>query len=291
MAGIIVNEWALRYYKPLTEETIYVIMDELEAGIAGTKRIRVFSSVSETYALASRFKNILYKYPYFKKKHLRILNAIIDRCGEAYYEKDVSKLYISKTVIEDWAHSFQIPDDRIHYYIDPLLRFGILSRQSDKSKYVYRVNDHFFKLMGPIAQYLVKPVDTRRFAEMMAIASGVSSIYVVATSAKIPWFLKLSMIYTLTGLDPKTLRVRELLELARINAVDNYFVREKGAPVEWWRSIRTEAFEFMADNRVVEQAVPHGYKLSTLWVKVHEEGVRRYVRRWRERHRKRFNRF
>jgi len=224
------------------------------------------------------------------------LRAIIDRCGEAYYKKDPSKLYISRAVVDEWSTSFYIPMERINEYLKPLQIFSIL-KPSDDPNYIYRVGDEFFQLMGPIAQYLVTPIDTRRFAEMMAVASGVSSVYVIATAMQkrirvdkplIPWFLKLPMIYTLSGLEAGTTRIRDVLEIPRINAVDSYFVIERGAPIELWRSIRAEAFEFMSDNYVIEQAIPNGYKLNRLWVKMHEEGVRRYVKRFRERYERRY---
>ncbi len=272
------------------------VFDELRAHIGGVSSPHVLSSTTDAYALASRFKGVLYKYPFFKKKHLRILRAIIDRCGEAYYKKDPSKLYISRAVVDEWSTSFYIPMERINEYLKPLQIFSIL-KPSDDPNYIYRVGDEFFQLMGPIAQYLVTPIDTRRFAEMMAVASGVSSVYVIATAMQkrirvdkplIPWFLKLPMIYTLSGLEAGTTRIRDVLEIPRINAVDSYFVIERGAPIELWRSIRAEAFEFMSDNYVIEQAIPNGYKLNRLWVKMHEEGVRRYVKRFRERYERRY---
>ena len=291
----ILNLWALKYYKPLVKETIGTVRDEVEAATSG-KRLQVFSSPSDVYALASRFKNALYRYPFFKKKHLRILRAIIDRCGEAYYEKNPSKLYISSKVLEEWVQVFSIPADRAMEYLRPLRAFRILE-QSDSKDYIYRVNNEFFQLIGPVAQHLVVPVDTKRFAEMMAVASGITSIYVISTSARsrvygehelVPWFLKLPMIYTFTGLEPGSMKIRDVLEIRRINAVDNYFVIERGAPVELWRSIRTEAFEFMADNAIIEQAVPNGYKLNALWIRVHEEGIKRYVMRVRERYERKY---
>jgi len=294
LGQVVVSRWALKHYKPLAEETILAVMDELEAGIAGANKPHIFSSPEEAYALASRFKNALYRYQFFKKKHLRILRAIIDRCGEAYHYKDTTKLYISKNVVEEWSRDFEIPPDRIQEYLAPLTTFGILEH-SDRPDHIYRVSNRFFQLVGPVAQHIVMPVDTRRFTDMMAVVSGAASVYVIATAVKsrgnvvssgplIPWFLKLPMIYTLSGLVPGTTKIRDVLELARINAVDNYFVKERGAPVEWWRSIRTEAFEFMADNNIIEHAVSNGYKLSTPWVRVNEEGVKRYVRRLRERY-------
>lgn len=297
--GAVVNTWALKGYRALTRETIAAIFDELQAHIAGAKAQHVLPSTSDALALATRFKGVLYRYPYFKKKHLRVLHAVIDRCGEAYYYKDPSKLYISKAVVEEWVASFGIPAERVAEYLWPLQLFGILQQSSDPN-YLYRVSDSFYRLMGPVAHYLVVPVDTRRFAEMMAVASGISSVYVIATALQrrlqedrpvIPWFLKLPMIYTLSGLEAGAMRIRDVLEIPRINAVDNYFVIERGAPVEWWRSVRAEAFEFMTDNYVIEQAVPNGYKLSKLWVRMHEEGVKRYVQRVRERIERRYRGF
>ena len=296
---VVANQWALRNYRVLTRETIIAVFDELQAHIARAKAPCVLSSSSDALALATRFKGVLYKYPYFKKKHLRVLHAIIDRCGEAYHYKDPSRLYISKAVVEQWIGSFRIPAERIAEYLWPLQLFGILQQSSDP-KYLYRVSDSFYRLVSPVARYLVVPVDTRMFAEMMAAASGISSVYVIATALQrhlqenrpvIPWFLKLPMIYTLSGLEPGETRIRNVLEIPRINSVDNYFVFNEGAPVEWWRSVRTEAFEFMADNYVIEQAVPNGYKLSRLWIRMHEEGVRRYVQRLKERIERRYRGF
>lgn len=297
MAGFPVNRWALRHYRALTEHTVLSVLDELEAQIAGTRKPRVLSSTGEAYALASRFKNVLYRHPYFKKKHQRILRAIVDRCGEAHYKKDLSKLYISKSIVEEWAQVFRIPEDRISMYLKPLLLFGILE-PSDRREYVYKVSDGFYRMMGPVAQYLVAPVEPETLAGAMSVASGISSVYVLASSVRlrkrfgekplIPWFVKLSMIYTLTGLEPGTLKIRDVLELERIHAVDAHFVKERMWPVEWWRSVRAEAFEFMADNTVIEKATPNGYRLNRLWLRVHEEGVRRFVGRLRRRYKRRF---
>ena len=287
-----VNRWALEKYRVLTKSTIITVLNELEASISGKGTVHALLSPSDAYALASRFKNVLDKYPFFKRKHHRILRAIIDRCGEAYYKKDPSKLYVSREVVDQWSYSFYILPDVMPEYLRPLLQFKILE-PSDKPEYVYKISDDFFHLMGPVAQYLIVPVDTRKFTEMMAIASGISSIYVMAMAVKnrkllerkvvIPWFVKLPMIYTLTGLEPDTMNIRNILEISRINYIDKYFVIVKGIPVEWWRSVRAEAFEFMANNTIIEDAVPIGYKLNKLWIRVHEEGVRRYVRwlRWR----------
>jgi len=291
------NRWAVKHYKSLTEHTILAILNELEANIAGIKKQHILTSPNDAYALASRFKNVVYKYRFFKTKPQRILRSIIDRCGEAYYKKDLTTLYIPKKVIKEWSLVFRIPLEKIYDYLAPFLRFKIL-RPSDRPRYVYKIDMNFFQLVGPVAQYLVTPIDTRRFAEMMAVTSGITSIYVIATAVKsrkfakskplIPWFLKLPMIYTLSGLEIGGTRIRDILELSRVNAVDSYFVIERGVPVELWRSIRTEAFEFMSDNYIIEQAIPNGYKLNKLWVLVHEEGIQRYIKRLRERYERRY---
>jgi hypothetical protein len=296
MTNMRINKWVLRYYKPLTNETILAAMDEIEAHISGTKNRRIFSSIDEAYALATRFKGVLYR-PFLKQKPLRILRAIVDRCGEAYFKKDIEKLYISREIIDEWGMAFQISQEKIFNYLIPLLKLGILE-PSDRPSYVYKVKSRFFQLVGPVAQYLVQPVEPRKFREMMEVTSGLVSIYVVTHAVKssgygyaeegprIPWFLKLSLIYTLSGLEPENMKIRDILELERINYVDNYFVYERNVPVELWRSIRTEAFEFMIDNKIIEDITFNGYKINVLWTKICEEGVRRYVVRLRERHRK-----
>jgi hypothetical protein len=288
-----VNWWALKHYKPITEETILAALNEVEVHIANTKGKKVFASISDAYALAARFKGVLYR-PFIKQKPLRILRAVIDRCGEAYYEKNTEKLYIGKDVVDSWSRVFQIPQERINEYLAPLLRLNVLE-PSDRPNYVYRVSMRFFQLVGPVAQYLVQPVEPRRLREMMEVASGLTSIYVVAHAVRnlkyseegprIPWFLRLSIIYTQSGLEAKTMRIRDVLELGRINVVDNYFIKEKQAPVEWWRSIRAEAFEFMTDNKVIEDYTSVGYKLNTHWTRICEEGVKRYSMRLIARHR------
>jgi len=300
MAEIKVNRWALKHYKPLTEETMSALMDEIEAHIVGTKSKAVFSSLSEIYALASRFKGIVYKHPYIKKKHERILRSIIDRCGEAYYEKDLNKLYISKEIVEEWMEIFRIPSERMREYLRPLQHTRILE-PSDKPEYSYKINSNFFQIVGPAAQYFVIPVDTEKFAGMTAVASGLTSIFVITHTIKsrkyaeegllIPSFLRLAMTYTISGLDPGRMQIEDVLEIGRINVVDNYFVIEKRYPSELWRSIRMEAFDLMFDNIIIEGQTSEGYKLNKLWVKMHEEGVKRYVRRIRERHEKRYRGF
>lgn len=284
MARASLSTWPLKKYKHLTKYTIFNIYDELRGHIVGSNRPLILNNLNDALALASRFRDVIYKYPFFKKKHLRILRAIIDRCGEAYYKQDVLKLYITKEVIKEWAYSFQIPLDRIHEYLDPFIKFCILE-SSDRQGYIYKISSDFFRLIGPLARYLVVPVDIRRFVEIMAVMSGVSSVYVMAKTAKIPWFVKLSMIYTFSGLNPDTMRVNQVLEIQRINYVDEYFIFKKNFPVEWWRSIRMEAFEYMTGNMVIEDVVPHGYRLNALWVRMHEAGARRYVERLRERYR------
>jgi hypothetical protein len=297
MAEVKANKWVLEHYKPLTKETVLAIMDEIEAHIIGAKSRRVLSSLSEAYALASRFEGVLYR-PFYKQKPMRILRAIIDRCGEAYYKKNPDKLYIRKEVVDNWMEVFNIPPERAREYLAPLICFRILE-PSDKPEYMYKVGMKFFQLVGSAAQYYIAPVDAKRYREMTAIANGISSIYVVAHAVKskeyikgprIPWFLKLSMVYTLSGLENigTQIRIKDILELERINDVDSHFVNERGYSSEYWRSIRTEAFEFMTSNDIIEDATPEGYKLNKLWVKMHEEGVNRYIQRLRERYEKRY---
>jgi hypothetical protein len=295
---VVANKWALKYNKYLTKETIFAVMDEIEAHVAGINRKKVLSSLGEVYALASRFAGVLYR-PFFKQKPLRIIWALVDRCGEAYSKKNPDKLYISKEIVNEWIRDFLIPQERIEEYLIPLIRLNILER-SDRPAFLYKVNTKFFQLVGPVAQYLVTPVEANNYREMMKVVSGITSVYVVAHAVKseqymeggprIPWFLKLPMIYTLSGLEPRStsLRIRDLLELKRINDVDSYFVIEKGAPVELWRSIRAEAFGFMIDNNIIEDATPEGYKLNMLWVKMHEEGIKRYIMRYTIREREKY---
>jgi hypothetical protein len=285
MSEIKVNLWALKNYYSLTRETIFTAMDEVEAHVTNVKRRSILSTLSEAYALASRFAGVLYR-PFFKQKPLKIVRAIVDRCGETYYEKNPDKLYISRKIVDEWIYDFFIPPERAEEYLTPLKRLKILEH-SDRPEYLYKVSEKFFQLVGPVAQFLVSPVDAEKYKEMMRVVSGITSLYIIAHTVmskqyieggpRIPLFLKLSMIYTLSGLEPGGTLIRDLLELERINIVDNYFVKEKGAPVEFWRSIRMEAFEFMVENNIIEDTTPKGYRLNTLWVKIHEEGVKRYV--------------
>lgn len=286
-----VSRWAIKNHKGLVKDTIITIFEEIKHAVTGNAPSKIVRSLTDAYALASRFRGVLYKHPYFKKKHGRILHSIIDRCGEAYYKRDPGVLYIPERVIEEWAHVFQIPMERIKSYVSPLLTLGILSH-SDRPGYVYRISNTFFDLVGPVAQHLIVPVDTKRFAEMMSVVSGLVSVYVVGLGTReelqiptIPSFLKLSMVYTLAGLtDDRSIRIDDVLRLKRVDYVDNYFVRKLQRPVELWRSIRTEAFEFMTINKVIEEPTGDGYRLNTLWVRAHEEGIRRYIRRLRERY-------
>jgi len=290
-----VNVWALKNYKPLTEETILAILDELNAQTS-KKETRVLSSPSEAYALASRFRDVLLRYRFFRQKPLKILWSVVDRCGEAYYSKDLTKLYISKDILEEWSYAFQIPTDRLLDYLKPLPYYKILV-SSDDPRYVYRINDEFFQLVGPVAQHLVTLIDPRQFKEMLSVISGLIGVYIMSTAVKlhrtlgekpvIPWFIKLPMIYTLSGLESHSMKIRDVLEVARVNYVDNYFLSDenkKRPPIEWWRSVRTEAFEFMVSNDIIEQVTSNGYRLNILWCRMHEEGVKRYVRRVRERY-------
>lgn len=294
------NRWALEHHRPLTNEVMLALMDEVEAHIVGNKSKTIFSSQSEVYALASRFRGTVYKHPYIKKKHERILRAIIDRCGEAHYYKDPNRLYIPRKDIEDWMKVFQIPMERAEEYLRPLRLTGILEL-SDGPEHPYKISSKFFQVVGPVAQCLVVPVDIEKFVEMLAVASGLTSVFVITHSIRskkygeggplIPSFLRLSMTYTASGLDPEKMQIEDVLELRRVHEVDNYFVIEKHIPKELWRSVRTEAFEFMGSNSVIEGTTPGGYKLSRFWVKMHEEGARRYVQRLRERYERRYRGF
>jgi hypothetical protein len=288
-SGASVNVWALKHYRGLTKETILAAMDELEAHIAGTKKVKFLPSKDDAYTLAKRFKGVLYR-PFLKQKPMRMIQALIDRCGQAYRDKNPELLYISKETVDEWVAVFQIPPERVNDYIRPLLILKILE-PSDRREYVYKVSQDFFRLVGEPAQYLadIRPSDPVKFKESMEVVSGVASIYVLSHSVKasqhveegtrIPWFLKLAMIYTLSGLDPVSMRIRGVLEPARINAVDNYFVFKKDFPVELWRSIRVDAFTYMTENSIIEGTRGDGYELNTLWVRLHEEGVRRFVQR------------
>jgi phosphopantetheine adenylyltransferase len=285
----VVNKWALKHYKGLTEEAIFVAMDELEAHITGTKKPTFLSSKDETYVLAKRFKGVLYR-PFLKQKPMKIIQALIDRCGQAYYDKDLDLLYIPKETIDEWVMAFQIPPDKADDYIRPLLILKVLE-PSDRREYVYKVSHDFFRLVGEPAQYLVdsRLSDPAKFGESMEIVSGLTSVYVLSHSvkvsqyveegARIPWFLKLAMVYTFSGLDPVSKDIRDVLEPERINAVDDYFVIEKGFSAEFWKSTRVDAFTYMTENRIIENTTSEGYKLNTLWVRLHKEAVRRYVQR------------
>ena len=294
-SGSTVNRWALKHYKGLTEETILTAMDELEAHIANTKKVKFLSSKDEVYALAKRFKGVLYR-PFFKQKPMRIIQALIDRCGQAYHDKNPELLYISKRTVDEWVTVFQIPPEKANDYIRPLLVVKILE-PSDRREYVYKVSQEFFRLVGEPAQYVVdvRPSDPVKYKESTEVVSGIASIYVLSHSVRIsqqvkegtriPWFLKLAMIYTLSGFDSVNNKIRSVLEPARINAVDNYFVIEKGFPVELWRSIRVDTFTYMTENNIIEDTTRDGYKLNALWTRLHEEGVRRFVQRIRARYR------
>ncbi len=285
--GVVVNRWALKHYKGLTEETILAAMDELEAHIAGTKKVKFLPSKDDAYALAKRFKGVLYR-PFLKQRHMRIIQALVDRCGRAYRDKNPELLYISKRTVDEWVVAFQIPPEKVDNYIRALLSLKILEL-SDRREYVYKVSQDFFKLVGEPAQYVIDIRPSDKFKESMEVVSGIASIYALSHSVKIsqqikegvriPWFLKLAMIYTLSGLDPGSMRIRDVLEPARINAVDNYFVIEKGFPEEFWRSIRVDAFTYMTENNIIEGVTRDGYKLNALWVRLHEEGVKRFVQR------------
>ncbi|MEM4959095.1 MAG: hypothetical protein QXX12_04385 [Nanopusillaceae archaeon] len=282
--NIYANRWALKHHKDIVKETVLTTFEEIE-NVITNKRFGVLRNVSEAYALASKFEDLIYTHPYFRKKHIYILNAIIDRCGEAYYKNNSNLLYISNNVLNDWMNSFNIEPTRLNQYLDPLLVFGILQK-SDQPNYVYRITNEFFRLVGPAALALVEPTTLHNFPQMMSIVSGLASIYVVGVGTRhsvsvptIPSFLHASMVYTLAGLNRDTMEIDNILRIHRVNYVDQYFVIDRGFPVELWRSIRTQAFRFMVRNKIIERGVSDGYELSSVWIRVHEEGVKRYVNR------------
>lgn len=278
------NRWALEHLKDIAKETVLVALEEIENAITN-KKFKVLSNVSEAYALASKFEDLAYRHPYFRKKHIYILNAIIDRCGEAYFKNDYNLLYISKHVLNEWVSSFKINPEHSNYYLNPLFVFGVL-QSSDRPNYVYKITDEFFRLVGPVASSLVRPSTPEEFPQMMSIVSGLASIYVVGVGTRrsvsvptIPNFLRASMAYTLAGLNSNTMKIDRTLRIRRVDDVDLYFLFDRGLPAELWRSIRTQAFNFMIRNKIIERGVSDGYELSSVWVKIHEEGVRRYVNR------------
>lgn len=278
------NLWALKHHNDIVKETVLATLEEIE-NVITNKRFGVLRDVSEAYVLASKFEDLVYRHPYFRKKHINILSAIIDRCGEAYSKSNYNLLYISENVLSEWVNSFKIDPAHLNHYLDPLFVFGILQR-SDQPNYVYRITDEFFRLMGPVALALVRSTTLEEFPQMMSIVSGLASIYVVGVGTRrsvsvptIPRFLRASMAYTLAGLDGHTMKIDSILKIRRVNDVDSYFVRDRGLPVELWRSIRTQAFSFMVRNKIIERGMSDGYELSSVWVRIHEEGVKRYVRR------------
>jgi hypothetical protein len=177
-----VNPWALKNYYSLTRETIFTAIDEVETHLTNVKRRSILSSLSETYALASRFAGVLYR-PFFKQKPLKIVRAIVDRCGEAYYEKNPDKLYISRKIVDEWIYDFLIPPERAEEYLTPLKRLKILER-SDRPEYLYKVNEKFFQLVGHAAQFLVTPVDPEKYKEMIRVVSGITSLYIIAHTVR-----------------------------------------------------------------------------------------------------------
>lgn len=288
--------WVMKNYREMVKETILAIYEEIKGVLVSNVPGTIIKSSQDAYALASRFEGVLYKHPYFMKKHIRILNAIIDRCGEAYHYKVPDKLYVSNEIVDKWEREFNIPKGSINRYLKPLMRVGILI-PSDRPEYRYRISNTFFELTGPVAQYLINPDATKEFINAVSAASGLASIHVVKEGTReesktptVPSFLKLSMVYTLAGLkkvSEEGAEIDDILHLKTIHFVDNILVREQRVPVEWLRSVRVEAFDYMIANRVIEDTVSDGYRLNELWVRMHEEGIRRYYYRIREELRKR----
>jgi len=291
----VINMWALKNYKHIIIETIEVALNEIKTHITGSKSSTILPSPGEAQALASRFTGVL-PWPFLKYKPYRILWTIISRCGKAYYEMNPTELYIGKDVVNQWVEEFQIPRERVKEYLAPLIDYGVLEF-SDKPEYLYRVRGDFFYLVGPIAQaqYSISPEDPekpKRYIDTTMVLDGIMAIYIITKAKRVPWSLKLPMIYTISGLEPGEFKIRDILEIERVNAVDNYLVNERGLGKELVWSIKTAAFRLMISNRIIEGVVERrGYKLYGPWVRVHEEGVRRfYIRRFREWYERRFRR-
>ena len=287
-----INKWSLKNYKHIIIETIEVTLNEIKTHITGSKSSSILPSPGEAQALASRFAGVLPR-PFLKYKPYWILWAIISRCGKAYYEKNPTELYISRDVVTRWVKEFQIPQERIKEYLIPLIDYGVLEF-SDKPEYLYRVRGEFFNLIGPIAQYSTFTIPPEELTSTMMVLDGIMTIYIIAKAKRVPWLLKLPMIYTISGLEPEPgkFKIRDVLEIERVNAVDSYLVNERGLGKEFVWGIKTAAFRLMTSNRIIERVIEgRGYKLYGPWVRIHEEGARRfYIRRFRERYEKEFRR-
>ena len=252
------------------------------------------------YSFVSMFRNIIDMHPYFKKKSLYILRAIIDRTAEAYVKKDYNLLYIPEEVVSEWLKDFEIDPSKKDEYLGPLKEFKILDI-TNKPGYPYKVNDDFFSIFARAAQFLIIPMQTETgtFAGAMSNVNGLVSLYALAVAAeneqrgwgpKIPKFFKLATAYTIVGAYkevvhaskyPSAYKIDEVLRVERINRVDNYFVMQRKEPKELWRSVRTEAFEFMVGNGIIEGSVLDdkgcGYKLNPYWVRIHEKAIENYL--------------
>lgn len=295
---VMVAVWLLKRYEELARLAILVAKEEFQKIIAGQRSSVLESSQPEkAYALVSMFRDVIYMHPYFKKKSLRILNAIIHRVAEAYDEKDYNKLYIPENAVKDWLKGFEIDQSKKDEYLAPLKEFKILD-VTNEPEYPYKVNDHFYRMFASAAQFLVTPRQIDTFVGAMSSIDGLVGLYVLAVAAeneeqnswgpKIPRFIKLSTAYTVAGASssvtpadeyPMPYKIDEVLKVKRINYVDDYFVVKNGEPAEVWRSVRTEAFKFMTRNRIIEGPDNEGcgYKLNSDWVRIHEEAIKRYV--------------
>ncbi|MEM1510457.1 MAG: hypothetical protein QW290_08020 [Sulfolobales archaeon] len=280
--------WALNNHRNISKQTILLIYSDIINVIREGKPGSVVSNKTDAYALASKFEGVIYRYPYFRRKHIRVLYAIIDRCGDAYLKREPLELYISKEVLKEWGESMRIELGKLLEYLSPLQQLNVLQR-SDKPGYEYRISEEFFRLVGPIA---ARGTDLHGVAGAL---NGLTSVYAVANGVRlninmptIPSFLRVAMALTLSELNEATYQkavINRVLSTARINEVGRYFVEHRKYPRELWRSVKEEALDFMDKNKIIEGYVGDGYELNTLWVRAHEAGVVRYihleVERWR----------
>lgn len=303
-----INCWALGNYRSLAIELIRTINDELQ-NVMSRGKSSTLSNLNDAYAFVSRFNDVVYKYPYFKKKTLKILEAIIYRCGEAYREKK-DTVYISERTVRGWLEAFNIDQSKRGEYLEPLIKFKILT-QSKYKDFVYSVDSRFCQLVGPAAQLLtakeakdLMSSSTEGFENLVADINGLISLHLLAVAAenellggegpKVPLFVKLATAYTVASLKEPSynnFKIDEELKVDEINYVDECFIKyyqQNGIPIERWESRKVETFEFMIGNRIIEGLSPGGYKLNGTWVRFHEIAVKNYTNRYTKRMQKRY---
>lgn len=303
-----INCWALWNYRPITRELILSINDDLRNVMSG-KKPSILSNLTEAYAFASRFSDVVYKYPYFKKKSLKIIEAIIYSCGEAYRDKK-DTVYISERTVKDWLDAFNIDPSKRSEYLEPLIEFKILT-QSKYGNYIYSVDSGFCQLVGPAAQVLtakeskdLTSSSTEQFEHAVADINGLLSLHLLAVAAgnemvggkgpKIPVFVKLATAYTVVNLKDlgrNNFKIDRELKLDEVNYVDRCFASyyiQNGIPIERWMSRKVETFEFMIGNHIIEHLLLDGYKLNETWARFHEIAVKRYVTEYLARMQKRY---